>query len=112
MLSSTADNLFWMARSIERAENTARMLDVTYSMSLVSQATVDPYQNWTAMLSINGLHDQFFERYKELNPDNLLNFMMLDELNPSSIIIPPTAALTSRPPVPMPCVMPSPARAR
>lgn len=86
MLSSTADNLFWMARSMERAENTARMLDVTYSMSLVSQATVDPYQNWIAMLNISGLHDMFFERYSDLNADNVLNFMIWDELNSSSII--------------------------
>jgi uncharacterized alpha-E superfamily protein len=38
MLSSTADHLYWMARSMERAENTARMLDVTYRMSLLKQA--------------------------------------------------------------------------
>ena len=38
MLSSTADHLFWMARSMERAENTARMLDVTYRMSLLKHS--------------------------------------------------------------------------
>ena len=38
MLSRTADHLYWMARYIERAENTARMLDVTYRTSLL------PYQ--------------------------------------------------------------------
>ena len=86
MLSSTADHLFWMARSMERAENTARMLDVTYSMSLVSQATSDPYQNWSAMLSISGLHEQFAQRHAEINADNVLHFMALDESNPSSII--------------------------
>mgnify|MGYP002147939008 CR=1 FL=1 len=34
MLSSTAEHLFWLARSMERAENTARMLDVTWRMAL------------------------------------------------------------------------------
>ncbi len=38
MLSRTADHLFWMARYIERAENTARMLDVNYQMSLLPQS--------------------------------------------------------------------------
>jgi uncharacterized alpha-E superfamily protein len=34
MLSRTAENLFWMARDMERAENTARMLDVSFRMAL------------------------------------------------------------------------------
>ena len=38
MLSRTADNLFWMARYMERAENTARMLDVNYQTSLLPQS--------------------------------------------------------------------------
>ena len=38
MLSRTADHLFWMARYIERAENTARMLDVNYQTSLLPQS--------------------------------------------------------------------------
>ena len=35
MLSRAANNLYWMSRHIERAENTARLLDVTYRMSLL-----------------------------------------------------------------------------
>ena len=35
MLSRTASNLYWMGRYVERAENTARILDVTYRMSLL-----------------------------------------------------------------------------
>lgn len=56
MLSSTADHLFWMARSMERAENTARMLDVTYRMSLLKHS-MDTFNEWRAMLSISGLHE-------------------------------------------------------
>jgi len=40
MLSRTAENLFWMARDMERAENTARMLDVSFRMSLLP-STID-----------------------------------------------------------------------
>ena len=85
MLSSTADHLYWMARSMERAENTARMLDVTYRMSLLKQATQEPAQEWSAMLSISGLHDEFTERHTEINQENVIQFMALDEDNPSSI---------------------------
>lgn len=85
MLSSTADHLYWMARSMERAENTARMLDVTYRMSLLKHGTLEPAQEWSAMLNISGLHYDFSQRYPELTPDNVMRFMVMDESNPSSI---------------------------
>jgi uncharacterized alpha-E superfamily protein len=85
MLSSTADHLYWMARSMERAENTARMLDVTYRMSLLRQVLIEPHHEWRAMLSISGLHEGFEERYDIPNAENVLHFMALDKENPGSI---------------------------
>jgi uncharacterized alpha-E superfamily protein len=85
MLSSTADHLYWMARSMERAENTARMLDVTYRMSLLKQAAAEPHHEWRAMLSISGLDEDFEDRYAEPSADNVMHFMALDEKNPGSI---------------------------
>ena len=54
MLSRTANNLFWMARYVERAENTARILDVTYRMSLMPQDPKLVTQEWFAPLNITG----------------------------------------------------------
>ena len=85
MLSSTADHLYWMARSMERAENTARMLDVTYRMSLLKQAVAEPHHEWRAMLSISGLHEDFEARYAEPAAGNVMRFMAQDEKNPGSI---------------------------
>lgn len=85
MLSSTADHLYWMARSMERAENTARMLDVTYRMSLLKQMLLEPHHEWRAMLSISGLHEDFEARYDLPSAENVLHFMALDEKNPGSI---------------------------
>ncbi len=85
MLSSTADHLYWMARSMERAENTARMLDVTYRMSLLKQSLVEPHHEWRAMLSISGLHEGFEERYDIPNAESVLHFMAQDKENPGSI---------------------------
>ena len=85
MLSSTADHLYWMGRSMERAENTARMLDVTYRMSLLKHATLEPFQEWSAMLTISGLYDEFAKRELEINAANVIRFMALDDENPSSI---------------------------
>lgn len=86
MLSSTADHLYWMARSMERAENTARMLDVTYRMSLLKQAAAEPNQEWNAMLNISGLHYDYMQRHGEVDADTVMRFMALDEHNPSSIV--------------------------
>ncbi|MBW8073607.1 MAG: hypothetical protein GJU77_08025 [Ferrovum sp.] len=85
MLSSTADHLYWMARSMERAENTARMLDVTYRMSLLKQVLIEPHHEWRAMLSISGLYEGFAARYDVSNAENVLHFMALDKENPGSI---------------------------
>jgi uncharacterized alpha-E superfamily protein len=86
MLSSTADHLYWMARSIERAENTARMLDITYRMSLLKHATAEPFQEWAAVLSISGLAGRYFDKLGLIDADKVLRFMALAEDNPSSIV--------------------------
>jgi len=70
---------------MERAENTARMLDVTYRMSLLKQAMIEPNTEWRAMLSISGLHEGFEERHDIHNAENVLHFMALDKKNPGSI---------------------------
>jgi uncharacterized alpha-E superfamily protein len=70
---------------MERAENTARMLDVTYRMSMLKQTSTESYQEWRAMLSISGLHEDFEARYTEPNATNVMRFMALDEKNPGSI---------------------------
>ena len=54
MLSRTADHLYWMARYIERAENMARVLDVTYNMSLVPNAAQSEAALWQPAVEIAG----------------------------------------------------------
>jgi uncharacterized alpha-E superfamily protein len=87
MLSRTADHLFWMSRYTERAENTARMLDVNYQTSLLPQSSAATQAGWQGMLSISELK-QVYEnkRGSSLNPHSVMDFMVRDENNPSSII--------------------------
>ncbi|MEP6607212.1 MAG: alpha-E domain-containing protein [Burkholderiaceae bacterium] len=85
MLSRTADHLFWMARYIERAENTARMLDVTLSTSLLPQSAHASERGWRALLSISELTPQFDERYPIVSPRDVIDFMVRDASNASSI---------------------------
>ena len=86
MLSRTADHLFWMARYMERAENTARMLGVNYEMSLLPQSQDAAEQGWRGLLSISELTDSFAARYGEVTARNVMDFMIRDESNPSSIL--------------------------
>ncbi len=63
MLSRTADHLFWMARYVERAENTARMLDVNLPTSLLPQSAEAAERGWRAMLGISELQEAFDAKY-------------------------------------------------
>lgn len=90
MLSRTADHLFWMARYTERAENTARMLDVNIQTSMLPQSLEDAEKGWRAMLGISELQEAYDDKYGLLNGRDVLDFMVRDTDNPSSI----TACLT------------------
>ena len=85
MLSRTADSLLWMARYMERAENMARMLDVTYRMSLLPQINGHAPSDWSSALLIAAQSESFRERYDEANARNVIQYLGLDAENPSSI---------------------------
>ncbi len=86
MLSRTADHLFWMARYMERAENTARMLDVNYQTALLPQSAASAEQGWRGLLSISELTSGFSTKYAQVTARNVMDFMVRDGTNPSSIV--------------------------
>jgi len=86
MLSRTADHLFWMARYTERAENTARMLDVNYQTSLLPQSAAVAQVGWQGMLSISELMPAYTAKHGEIEPQRVMEFMVKDGQNPSSIV--------------------------
>jgi uncharacterized alpha-E superfamily protein len=86
MLSRTADCLYWMARYTERAENTARMLDVSHQTALLPQPEQFLEQSWKKLLTISKLEDDFSKKYDIINRHNVLDFMIYENTNPSSIV--------------------------
>ena len=86
MLSRTADHLFWMSRYTERAENTARMLDVNYQTSLLPQSSAVAQLGLQGLLSISELLPSYQKLYGEITPKRVMQFMVSEERNPSSII--------------------------
>ena len=86
MLSRTADHLFWMSRYTERAENTARMLNVNYETSLLPQSASAAEAGWQGLLSISELLPAYTALHGDVNARSVMEFMVSDEDNPSSII--------------------------
>ena len=85
MLSRTADHLFWMARYMERAENTARMLDINLKALLLPQTPEQEARAQRSVLRISELESAFSQRYDEPTREKVLDFMVADAANPSSI---------------------------
>ena len=86
MLSRTADHLFWQSRYMERAENTARLLDVNYQASLLPQTPEVATAGWRSLLSIFELLPAYTERYGEIDARRVQEFIVSDENSPSSIL--------------------------
>ncbi len=85
MLSRVADRIFWMSRQMERAENMARVLGVTSNLVLFSTRDEQQQKTLLAPLSITETNEAYFASHKKLTLPALLDFMALDETNPSSI---------------------------
>ncbi|MGB9097742.1 alpha-E domain-containing protein [Erwinia sp.] len=84
MLSRTASGLYWMARYLERAENIARVLDVTNRLSLmpVRSSHDDELQ---VPLNLTSTSELFWTLNDKLAMPQLFNFFVLDDRNPGSI---------------------------
>jgi uncharacterized alpha-E superfamily protein len=86
MLSRDADSLYWLSRYVERAENTARILDVAYRMASmpISYNGVDTNEWESALITASALQG-FKSLYDEVTPENVIEYLAFSEDNPSSI---------------------------
>ncbi|HEY5720298.1 MAG TPA: alpha-E domain-containing protein, partial [Gammaproteobacteria bacterium] len=84
MLSRVAENLYWMARYIERAENTARLVGVNANLLLDLPRGIAP--GWEPLIEITGSAGLFRERYAEPSERNVVRFLIADMDNPGAIL--------------------------
>lgn len=84
MLSRVAERLYWMARYIERAENTARLVSV-YSMLLLDLPRGVGI-HWRQLVEIYGGNELFYSRYRSDGESNILKFIAADTGNPGSLL--------------------------
>ncbi|WP_144394425.1 alpha-E domain-containing protein [Pleionea sediminis] len=84
MLSRVANNLYWLARYLERAENTARLINVNSHLLLDLPKNIK--LGWEPIVDILSFRDIFYENYQEADEKSVVNFMVLDNKNPGAII--------------------------
>ncbi len=85
MLGRTAQNLFWLSRYVERAENMARLLEVGYRMSLTSRREGAVSEHLVSMMQAAEVDEAFALKNRPADVDNVAHFMMFDPDNPSSV---------------------------
>ncbi len=83
MLARVAENLYWMARYLERAEDTARLINAT-TMMLIDMPRGASF-GWEALLTVAGLAELFNTHHEEATEAEVMSFLIQDERNPSSI---------------------------
>jgi uncharacterized alpha-E superfamily protein len=81
VLSSTAKNLYWMGRYLQRAKTVARLIEATQRMALQSGG-----ETTTGVAAIFGLDEDFREKHPQGTLADLIDFLALDDSNPSSIV--------------------------
>jgi uncharacterized alpha-E superfamily protein len=85
MLSRTADNLYWLARYVERAEYLARILETTQRMTALPLAYVGESNEWVTAVATAGCSNAFFAVHAEANEETVTDFLAFSTANPSSI---------------------------
>ncbi len=85
MLGRTAAHIFWISRHMERAEYVARLLDAGHRMSLTPGVDAGHREQWRSVLAAAALADAFAARHETADRANVVDFMLFDPDNPSSV---------------------------
>lgn len=84
MLGRTAYGIFWMFRYLERAENTARLLEAGFRMALTRGSHSD--EEWRSLLTTLGLAHAYDARFDETTGQQVSNFLLRDPANSASVL--------------------------
>ncbi len=83
MLSRVANEIYWMNRYIERAENYARFMDVNFNLSLDLPPNLS--EQWIPLVITTGDHQLYQTLYKKTDKNSVIYFLGFDPNNPNSI---------------------------
>ncbi len=85
MLARTADNLYWTARYVERADYLARIVDATMRLSSLPTSYGARGTEWDSAVATAGCPDTFYKVYDEANETTVRDYLAFNPDNPSSI---------------------------
>jgi uncharacterized alpha-E superfamily protein len=85
MLGRTAASLYWMSRYMERAENMARLLEVGHRISLMPGRVEGHRDEWRSTLLSAACEATYSAKYADVTGARVIDFLVFDESNPSSI---------------------------
>src|SRR5262249_29865660 len=85
MLGRTANDLFWMSRYVERAENMARLLEVGYRIALLPHEGEASNAEWQSTLRSAGCEQGYLAKYSGFETRDVVDFLLFDPENPSSV---------------------------
>src|SRR4030081_1670078 len=92
MLSRVAESIYWIGRYIERAENTARLIDVALrssrelSTGFQLEGDADGEDDRAVVLIATASHDAYIRRHGTITEDGLATFLVTDTENPNSVL--------------------------
>ncbi len=84
MLGKTAGGLFWMFRYLERSENTTRLLDAGVRIAVTRSSAAE--NEWASIVSTAGARDAFLARHDDFEAGKVIDFLLRDRNNPSSVL--------------------------
>ena len=84
MLSRVAERLFWMARYLERAEDTARLIHAYTHMVMDIPKGSEP--GWDILVRILDAEPNFAQHYRAYNEQNVMKFLIAEPDNPGGIL--------------------------
>jgi uncharacterized alpha-E superfamily protein len=83
MLARVLENIYWLSRYVERAENTARLVSVNANLLLDVPNGYAP--GWLPLIDISGGRSLFDQKYQTSSERNVVHFLIADPDNPGSI---------------------------
>ncbi len=85
MLGRTANDLFWLSRYLERAENMARLIEVGYRIALLPREGEGYNEEWRSTLQSAGCETGYLGRHEALTTNDVINYLLFDSENSSSV---------------------------
>ena len=84
MLGRTAGGIFWMFRYLERSENIARLAEAGFHIALTRSAAAEA--EWSSIVTTAGVRDLFLAEHERFDAAAVINFLLRERNNPSSVM--------------------------